>query len=146
MKSVYKFDCIISFLKIDRVTIYSANYLGIVTSKIWMAICSRRNGEEKRTTFPFPKVKPPWNWNSILKWQVFKNLFHSFQSFTKCFCCRISQLMIVANEGWIAWKCFKSLSSVFAVIAVISQILFIFEICQISLLKIQPSLLLIPEY
>ena len=89
-------------------TIYSAEYLGIVTIKVWMAICFRLNGEEKSTTFPIPKMK-------LIRYNV---SFLEIQSFCPSISEKLSinfdlsqnvsavllfnALVMVANEWWIA--------------------------------------------
>ena len=80
---VNNFYCVINCLNMNRVKIYRAKYLDIVTLKVLTTSFSRYNSEGKTPKFPISKMKLSRMWVSLCKmfggfrgkWQVFQNLF-----------------------------------------------------------------------
>ena len=96
---VNNFYCVINCLNMNRVKIYRAKYLDIVTLKVLPTSFSRYNSEDKTPKFPISKMKLSRMWVSKCKmfggfrendrfFKIFLSSYlgkftHSFQTFAK---------------------------------------------------------------
>ena len=98
---VNNFYYVINYLNANRVTIYKAKCLGMVTLRVLPTTCFRYSSEEKSSKFPIPSVKLNWiDWYEFFcsrKWQALKNLLYLSR--------KVCTFIPILRKMFLLWHC-----------------------------------------